>query len=72
VRDEFEPFLDGTYMLSLEEASKAYKKGEDLTSVLFSNKVVDEFQVKNEVYKEPMKYETYLDPSLTEAVLKAK
>lgn len=70
--DEYKPFLSGTYIMSLEEGAKAFEKGDDLMSVYFSNKVVDEFQVKNEVYKESMKYETYLDPGLTEAVLKKK
>jgi hypothetical protein len=33
---------------------------------------VDEFQVKNEVYKQPMSIAPYLDPSLVQEIAKEK
>lgn len=68
--EEYKKLMVGTFFLSLAEGAERYKKGDDLTSIYFSNKVVDGFQVKNEVYKVPTKYESYLDPSLTEELLK--
>lgn len=70
--DEYKPLLGGTFLLTLAEASKAFEKGDTLASIYNSSKVVNEFQVKKEVYKESQAYETYLDPSLTKAVLEAK
>lgn len=69
--EEYKPLMDGTYFLTLAEGQKHYQKGDDLTSVHFSSKTVDEFQVKNAVYKTAMPYEQYLDASLVEEVLKA-
>src|SRR5690606_24796000 len=42
--DEYKPLMDGTYFLTLAEGQKHYQKGNDLTSVYFSSKTVDEFQ----------------------------
>ena len=69
---EYKPLLAGTYVLSLEESLKHFQKGDDLTSVHFSSKTVDDFQVKNSVYKKAMPFEEYLDSSLVDEVLKAK
>lgn len=63
--DEYEPFLAGTYILTLEEALPIWKKAEGLKSIYGSSKISDDFNVKYEVYTEPKDYETYLDPSLT-------
>jgi len=70
--DEYKPLMTGTYFLSLEEGLKHFQKGDDLSSVYFSNKTVDDFQVKNSVYKAAMPFEQYLDASLVEEALKAK
>ena len=40
--------------------------GEGLDSVFGSTDIVDDFNVKFEVYEEPLDTEKYLDPSLTE------
>jgi len=64
---EYEPFFQGTHILSLDEALKAWGKGGDLSSIYFSNEYVNAFNVKYEAYEKPLKTETYLDPSLTEA-----
>lgn len=70
--EEYKPLLGGTFLLSLAEASKAFEKGDTLASIYTSSRVVNDFQVKKEVYKEAQAYETYLDPSLTKAVLEGK
>lgn len=69
---EYEPLLEGTMILKPAAALKAWKKGDGLDSVYGSTKVVNEFNVKYEVYKESAKTETYLDPSLTLEVLEKK
>jgi NitT/TauT family transport system substrate-binding protein len=69
--EEYKNLMGGTFFLSLAEAAERFKQGEDLKSIYHSNKVVDEFQVQNEVYKKATKFESYLDPSLTEEALKA-
>ena len=68
--DEYEPFLEGTYFLTLEEAKKVWEKGDGLGSVYGSSKISDDFNVKFKVYEKPVAYEAYFDPSLTKAVSK--
>ena len=70
--NEYAELMKGTYFLNAEGNLKHFAKGEDLTSIYHSSKVVDEFQVANDVYKEAMKIEPYLDPSLAEEVAKGK
>lgn len=68
--DEYEPFLEGTFILSMDEALKVWADGPGLDSVLGSSKISDDFNVKFEVYKEPVDYTSYFDSSLTEEVSK--
>jgi len=68
--EEYKPLMSGTYFLTLEESVKHFQKGDDLSSIYFSSKTVDDFQVKNGVYKKAMPYEQYLDMSLVEELLK--
>ena len=63
--EEYEPFLAGTYILSLEESLERWKEGAGLDSVYGSTKNVDTFNLKYEVYKESQSAAKYLDPSLT-------
>lgn len=70
--EEYKPLMKGTHFMTLEEGLERYEKSEDLMSIYFSSKTVDDFQVKNDVYKKPMPYEEYLDPSLTKEALKTK
>ncbi len=63
---EYESFYRGTYILSLAEALERWKKGDGLDSIYGSSKIVDDFNLKNEVYKESQDITKYLDPSLTE------
>ena len=62
---KMQPFFQGTYILSLEESLEKWKKGEGLDSVYGSSKIVDEFNVKYEVYEDSLDIEKYLDPSIT-------
>lgn len=68
--DEYEPFLDGTYILSASEVKDVWKEGTGLDSVYGSTKVSDDFNVKYKVYEAPLKIKTYLDPSITMDALK--
>jgi NitT/TauT family transport system substrate-binding protein len=68
--DEYKAIMKGTHIMPLEEAKKHWAKAEGLTSIYGSNKIVDEFNVKNTVYKAPEKVDEYLDPSISEEALK--
>jgi NitT/TauT family transport system substrate-binding protein len=70
--DEYEPFLDGTYILSLDEALKIWEKADGLDSIYGSSKISDDFNVMFEVYEKPVDYSTYLDPSLTKEYAASK
>lgn len=70
--EEYEPFFKGTYILSLDEALERWEDKEGLDSVYGSSKVVDEFNVKFEVYEKPLDTTKYLDPSLTKAYAESK
>ncbi|HBR95030.1 MAG TPA: ABC transporter substrate-binding protein, partial [Opitutae bacterium] len=63
--EEYEPFLEGTYILSLEEVLPIWKEAEGLGSVYGSTKIADDFNVEQGVYDEPLNTVQYLDPSLT-------
>ncbi len=67
--EEYEPFLDGTYILSAEEVKSVWEKADGLDSVYGSSVISDEFNVKYEVYEKSLETEKYLDPSLTLEVL---
>jgi NitT/TauT family transport system substrate-binding protein len=67
---EYKALMKGTHIMDLTEAKKHWAKAEGLASVYGSNKVVDEFNVKNAVYKAPEKVDEYLDPSFTDEALK--
>jgi NitT/TauT family transport system substrate-binding protein len=67
--DEYEPFLEGTYVLSGEEAKPIWEKADGLKSVYGSSKISDDFNVSQKVYEKPADYEKYLDPSLTLEVI---
>lgn len=65
--EEYEAFLKGTYILTLEEALERWEDKEGLDSVYGSSKVVDDFNVKFGVYEKPLDVTKYLDPSFTKA-----
>jgi NitT/TauT family transport system substrate-binding protein len=68
--DEYKAIMKGTHIMPLEEGKKHWAKADGLTSIYGSNKIVDEFNVKNTVYKAPEKVDEYLDPSFTVEALK--
>lgn len=59
------PLLKGTKLLSLDEAKKIYVKGEGFKTLYGSSKIADDFNVANEVYKQPQDVGSYLDASFT-------
>jgi NitT/TauT family transport system substrate-binding protein len=63
--EQYKGLMKGTYFLTLEEAKKHWKDGPGLESIFGSSRIVDEFNVANNVYKTPLKVEEYLDPSFT-------
>ena len=69
--DEYKKLMAGTAFQDMAGNLKAFEKGDGLDSVYGSSKTVDAFFTKNKMYKKPVKYEEYFDPSLVEAVAKA-
>jgi len=63
--DEYKPILDGTKILSLKEAKKAYTKADGFKSIYGSTKIGDDFNVKYDVYKRAHKIDSYIDGSIT-------
>lgn len=70
--EQYKPLMKGTHLLNLAENLKHYKKAEGFDSIFGSSAIVDEFNVKNAVYKVPQKVDEYFDPSFVEALGKAK
>jgi NitT/TauT family transport system substrate-binding protein len=68
--DQYKAIMKGTHIMDLAEGKKHWAKGDGLTSVYGSNKIVDEFNVKNSVYKTAEKVDDYLDPTISEEALK--
>lgn len=65
---EYASFLEGTKILTLEEAKAAFKKGPGLDSIYGSSKVLDDFNVANKVYGKHQDVDAYFDGSLTKAM----
>ncbi len=70
--EEYEPLLKGTYILTLDEAQERWEKKEGLDSVYGSTEIVNDFNVKFEVYEKPLETERYLDPSFTKEYAASK
>jgi len=69
--EEYKPLMAGTFILDLAGNQAAWAKGDALTSIFGSSKTVDDFNQANKVYKAPVKYLEYFDPSLVEEAAKA-
>jgi NitT/TauT family transport system substrate-binding protein len=67
--EAYRALMKGTAFLDLAAASKHWKDAEGFQSIYGSSRTVDVFNVKNQVYKQPLKIETYLDPSLSEELV---
>jgi NitT/TauT family transport system substrate-binding protein len=66
--DEYKSFIDGTKILTLDEAKGFFNKGEGYTSLYGSSKISDDFNVANKVYDEAQDIDSYIDPSITGAL----
>ena len=66
--EEYQAFLKGTKILTLAEAKSHFKKGPGLDSIYGSSEIVDKFNVDNKVYAAPQDINSYIDPSLTDAL----
>jgi len=62
--EEYAKFIDGTKILTLDEAKKYMVKGEGFKSIYGSTKIADDFNVANKVYEDPQPIDDYIDPSL--------
>lgn len=67
---EYTKFVEGTKILTLAEAAKAFEKVDGLDSIYGSSKIADEFNVANGVYETSQNIEAYIDPSITKALAK--
>src|SRR6478736_1960895 len=70
--DVYKGLMKGTHLLNAAENVKHYAKGEGFESIYGSSKIVDDFNVKNAVYKTPLKVDEYFDPSLIEEAAKSR
>jgi NitT/TauT family transport system substrate-binding protein len=64
----YKPLLKGTHLIDLAEGRKTFEKADGLASLYGSTAIANDFNVKNEVYKESQDVDSYIDPSLTNAV----
>lgn len=60
---EYETFVGGTHLLSVEDGKKAYVKGAGFDSIYGSTENVNKFNVSAKVYKKPEAVDSYFDPS---------
>ena len=65
---EYEGFISGTKILSLEEALPFMTKAEGFGSLYGSSKISDDFNVDNKVYDKPQDIDAYIDASLMKAL----
>jgi NitT/TauT family transport system substrate-binding protein len=66
--EPYKALMGGTHFLDANGNLEHFKKGDTLMSVYASSKVVDKFQLDNKIYKAPVAYEQFLDPSLVAEV----
>jgi NitT/TauT family transport system substrate-binding protein len=65
---EYEPFLNGTKILTLEENKKRFVDSQGLESVVGSSRIVNDFNMAQEIYKTKEKIEEYLDSSFVDSL----
>lgn len=66
--EEYKPFLEGTKILTLEEAKAFFPKKDGFASIYGSTKISDDFNVANKVYDEPQDIDSYIDLSLLQSL----
>ena len=64
---QYKPLLAGTHLLDVAETKKVFVKADGLASLYGSSRIVDDFNVKNNVYKQAQNIDGYIYPSLTMA-----
>lgn len=68
--EEYEPFLEGTQILSLPESLEVLKPADGFNSLYGSSEVVNTFFVDNKVYDEPVNIKKSIDASFTKKMAK--
>ena len=63
--EEYKPFLQGTKILTLDEAKPFFTRGDGFTSLYGSSKIADDFNLKYEVYSEAQDIDSYIDGDIT-------
>ena len=66
--NEYKGFIEGTKILTLEEALKYADKGKGFKSIYGSSKISDDFNVNNKVYSDPQDIDSYIDMSLMKSL----
>jgi NitT/TauT family transport system substrate-binding protein len=61
---QYKSLLAGTHLLGIAESKTALVKADGLQSLYGSSKIVDDFNVRNSVYKQPQNIDGYIYPSL--------
>jgi NitT/TauT family transport system substrate-binding protein len=64
---KYQLLVAGTHLISIAEARKIFVKGDGLGSLYGSTHNADDFNVRNAVYKQPQKIDSYIEPALTAA-----
>jgi NitT/TauT family transport system substrate-binding protein len=62
---QYKPLLGGTHLLNVAEGKKAFTRGDGLDSLYGSSRIVDEFNVRNNVYRQSQSVDSYIFPALT-------
>jgi NitT/TauT family transport system substrate-binding protein len=68
---QYKALMSGTFFLDMAGNLKHFARGDTLMSVYGGSKIVDAFQLDNKIYKAPVAYEQYLDPSLVQELSSA-
>jgi NitT/TauT family transport system substrate-binding protein len=66
--ERYQKFLAGTQLLGLSENLAAYREGDGLTSIVGSSRIVNRFNIENQVYSESQEVGSYFDSSLIQAL----
>jgi NitT/TauT family transport system substrate-binding protein len=64
---QYLPLLAGTHLLDVAAGKKVFVKAEGLGSLYGSSSIVDDFNVRNSVYKQAQNIDTYIVPALIAA-----
>ena len=64
---KYQLLVAGTHLISIAEARKVFVKADGLGSLYGSTHNADDFNVRNAVYKQPQKIDSYIEPALTAA-----